>query len=92
MSSRICSKDLLDKEVLGRQGKEVVLLKKMKVFLMMGGVSKDFKTGVEDGGRRCTSDDIGRAVWNVEEGIVFNIFEGRPDKLGGWGTWDRSNG
>ena len=47
---RICSKDLLDKEVLGRQGKKVVLLKEIKVFLMMGGISKDFEIGMEDRG------------------------------------------
>ena len=92
MSLRICSKDLLNEGVLGRWGKEVILLEKTKVFLMMGGIGKDFKIGVEDGGCRCAGDNIGGAVWDVEKGVVFNVFKGRPGELRGWEMWDKRSG
>jgi len=92
MLSRIYSKDLLDKGVLGRWGKEVVLFEKTEVLLVVDGVSKDVEIGTEDRGRGCASDDVLGTIGDVEEGVVFNVFEGWPDKLWGWGTWDRSNG
>jgi len=92
MSLRICSKDLLDEGVLGRWGKEVVLFEKTEVLLTVDGVGEDVKIGMEDGRRGRTSNDVLGTIRNVEEGVVFNIFKGRPDKLWGWRTWDRSNG
>ena len=83
VASRISSKDLLNKGVLGWWGKEVVLFKESEVFLMISGVSKDFTTGIEDGGWGCTGDNILGAVRDVKEGIVLNVFEDRPDKLRG---------
>ena len=91
MALRISSKDSLDKGVLGWWGKEIILFKESEVFLSVSGVSKDFKTGVEDWGWGRTSDNVLGAVGDVEEGIVFNVFEGRPGKLGSGGTWDRGN-
>jgi len=92
MSLRICSKDLLYKGVLGRQGKEVILFEKTEVLLVVDGVSKDVEIGTEDRGWGRASDNVLGTIRDVEEGVVFNIFEGQPDKLWGWGTWDRSNG
>ena len=92
MASRISSKDSLDKGVLGWWGKEIILFKELEVFLTMSSVGEDFKTGVEDRGWRCASDDILGAVRDVKEGVVFNVLRGRPGELRGWGTWDRSNG
>jgi len=92
VASRICSKDSLDKGILGRQGKEVVLFEESEVLFIVDGVSKDVKTGVKDRGWGHTSDNVLGAVGDVEEGVVFNIFKGRPGKLGGWGMWDKRRG
>ena len=89
---RICSKDLLDEGVLGRWGKEVILFEKTEVLLMMDSIGKDIKIGTEDGGRGHASNDVLGTIRDVEEGVVFNVFKGWPDKLWGWGMWDRSNG
>ena len=86
MALRICSKDSLDEGVLDRRGKEVILFEEAEVFFMVGGVGKDFKTGIEDGGWGSAGDDILGAVRDVEEWVVFNVFKDGPDKLGGWGT------
>jgi len=91
VASRICSKDLLDEGVLGRQGKEVILFEEAEVFFAVGSVGKDFKTGIENGGWGSAGDDVLGAVWDIEEGVILLVFKSRPDKLGGWGTWDRSN-
>jgi len=92
MSLRICSKDLVDKGVLGRRWEEVVLSKKTEVFLVMSSVGKDLKTGMEGGRQGCAGDDVLRAVWNVREWVVLLVFKSGPDKLRGWGMWDKSNG
>ena len=92
MASRICSKDSLDEGVLGRRGKEVVLFEKAEVLFAVGGISKDFKIGMEDGGQGCTGDDVLRAVWDIEEWVVLLVFKSGPDKLGGRGTWDNRSG
>jgi len=89
---RISSKDSLDKKVLGWWGKEIVLFEESEVLLMVDGVSKDVKAGVKDWGQGRTSDDILEAVRDVEEGVVFNVFRGRPGELRGWGTWDKRSG
>ena len=91
MASRISSKDLLNQGVLGWWGKEIILFEKSEVFFMMSGVSEDFKTGVENRGWGCASDNILGTVRDVEERVVFNIFKDGPGELRGWGMWDRSN-
>ena len=85
MSSRICSKDLLNEGVLGWWGKEVVLFKKTEVLLVVDSIGKDVKIGMEDRGWGCTGDDVCRAVWDVEEGIILLVFKSWPDKFRGWG-------
>jgi len=89
---RISSKDLIDEGVLGWQGKKVVLLEKMEMFFAIGGVGKDFKTSVKDGGWGHTGDNILGTVRDVKERVIFNVLEDRPGKLRGWGTWNNRSG
>jgi len=87
--SKIVSKVLVDKRVLGGHGEEVLFLVFIILGLMGGDVSKDIKTnnwGRRDGG---AGDDIGRAVRDVEEGVVLWVVKDRPGKFGGWGSWDK---
>jgi len=90
--SRIVSKVLVDKGVLGWQGEFTILFKEMEVVFMVDDVGKDTKFVADDGRQGYASDDIGRAVWDVEERVVLLVFKSGPDKLGTWGTWDRSKG
>ena len=59
-------------------------------------MSEDVKTIVWGGGDRSTGDDICGAVRDVEEGKVFNVAKGGPDRSGGWGILElgglRDNG
>ena len=82
--SKIVSKVLVDKGVLGGRREDVLLLVVMVFRLIGGDVSKEFEIvgwGRGDGG---TSDDIGRGVGDVEEGIVLDIVKSGPDKLWRW--------
>jgi len=87
--SKIMSKVLVDKGILGGHGEEVFLL----VFLVLGLVGGDVGEDVEtkDGGRgdRSTGDNISRAVRDVEEGVVLRVVKDRPSEFGGWGIWDK---
>ena len=80
---RVSSKDLVDKGVLGGHQEEVLLF----VFMVLDFVKGDVGEGVKavdgsrgDGG---TSDNILRAVRDIEEGEVFNVVKSRPDELRG---------
>ena len=92
MLSKIVSKVLVDEGILGGRGKEVLFL----VFMILGFVEGNMGEGFEavDGGGRDggTSDNVLWAVRNVEERGVLDVVKSRPDKLGGGGTWGRSNG
>jgi len=92
VASRISSKDLFDKRVLGGCGKEVFLLVFMIGKFMGRDMGKDVKT--VDGSRRDggTSDDISGAVGDIEEGVVLWVVKDRPGKLRGWGMWDKRSG
>jgi len=92
VASRISSKDLFDKGVLGGGGKEVLLLVFTVLGLVGGNVSKDVKTDNWGGGDGGTGDKVRGAVGDVEEGVIFRVVKDRPGELGGWGTWGRSNG
>ena len=46
-------------------------------------MGEDVKAVIWGGGDRSASDDIVRAVRDIEEGVVFNVVKGRPDKLRG---------
>jgi len=88
---KIVSKVLVDEGVLGGHGEKVLFL----VFPILGFVEGDVGEGLktEDGGGRDrgTSDDVYRAVRDVEAGVVFWVVKDRPGELRGGGTWDRSN-
>ena len=84
MVSKIVSKVLVDEGVLGGCRKEIFLF----VFMVGGFVGGDVGEDIEakDGGRgdRSTGNDISRAVRDVEEGEVFDVVEGGPDRSGRW--------
>jgi len=88
MASRISSKDLFDKGVLGGGGKEVLLFVFSVLELVGGDVSKDIKAVDRSEGDRGTGDDVGRAVRDVEEGVIFRVVKDGPSELRGWGTGD----
>jgi len=81
--SKIVSKVLVDKRVLGGCGEEVLFLVFTIGGFIGGDVGKDVKAIIWGREDRSASDDIVRAVRDVEEGVVFNIVKGRPDELRG---------
>jgi len=89
---RISSKDLFNEGVLGGGGKEVLLLIFTVLGLMDGDVGENVKTDNWGGGDGGTGDNVRWTVRDVEEGVIFWVVKDWPGELGGWGTWDRSNG
>ena len=92
MFSKIVSKVLVDKGVLGGRRKEVFLFVLTVLELVGGDVGENIKTDDWGRGYGSTGDDIGGTVGDVEEGIVFQIVKDRPGELGGWGTGDERSG
>jgi len=92
MFSKIVSKVLVDKGILGGRGEEVLLLVFSVLGLVGGDVGEDVETKDGCGGDRNTGDNVGGAIRDVEEGVIFLVVEDRPSELGGWGTWDGDNG
>ena len=92
MTSRISSKDLFDKGVLSGHREEVLLLIFVVLRLVGDDVGEGVKTGNWGRGDGGAGDNIGWAVGDVEEGVVFRVVKDRPGELGGGGTWDRSDG
>jgi len=90
--SRISSKDLIDKGVLGRRWEEVLLFVFMVLDFVEGDVGEGVKAVDGSGGDGDTSDDISGAVRDVEEGVILRVVEDRPGKFGGWGMWDKRSG
>jgi len=88
VSSRISSKDLIDKGVLGGGGKEVLLFVFLVLGLVGGNVSKCIEAVDGSRGDGGTGDDVGGAVRDVEEGVIFRVVKDGPSELGGWGTGD----
>ena len=88
MALRISSKDSFDERVLGGGGKEVLLFVFTVLGLVGGDVSEDVKTENWGGGDGGASDNIRGAVWDVGEGVVFQVVKGGPSKFGGWGARD----
>jgi len=83
--SKIVSKVLVDKGILGRRREKVLFL----VFTILGFVGGDMGEDVkaEDRGGRDggTGDDIVGTVRDVEEGEVFNVVKSGPGRSGRWG-------
>jgi len=89
---KIVSKVLVDEGVLGGCWEKVFFLVFSVLGLVGGDVGKDVKTKNRGGGDGDTGDDVSRTVRDVEEGVVLWVVKDWPGELGGWGTWDRSNG
>jgi len=83
--SKIVSKVLVDKGVLGRHREKVLFL----IFMVLTFVEGDMGEGAEiigdDRGLGSAGDDVGGAVGNVEEGEILDVVKGGPDRSGGWG-------
>jgi len=83
--SKIVSKVLVDKGILGGHGEEVLFL----VFTILRFVEGDVGEGIKamDGGRGNggTGNNILRAVRDIEKWEVFNVIKGSPDRSGRWG-------
>ena len=79
--SRIVSKVLMDKGILGGRREEVLLLV-VPVFGLVGGnMGKEFEVVGGSGGDGGTSDDVGGGVGDVEEGEVLDVVKGGPDEF-----------
>jgi len=86
--SKIVSKVLVDERVLGGRGEEVLFLIFMILGLVGSDVGKDVKADDWGRGDRGTGDDIGGAVGDIEEGVVFWVVKDRPGEFGSWGMWN----
>jgi len=82
--SKIVSKVLVDKGILGGHGEEILFFVLTVLGLMGGDVGKDVKTISGGGGDGSTGDDIIGAVRDVE-GEVFDVVKSGPDRSRGWG-------
>jgi len=85
MLSKIVSKVLVDKGILGGRRKEVLFL----VFTILRFVEGDMGKGIEainrgrgDGG---AGNNVLRAVRDIEEREVLDVVKGGPDRSGRWG-------
>jgi len=84
MFSKIVSKVVMDKQVLGGRGKEVLFFILLVLGFVGGDVGEDVKTIDWGGGDGGASDDIVGTVWDVER-KTFDVVEGGPDRSRGWG-------
>jgi len=89
---RISSKDSFNEGVLGGCWEEVLLFIFMVLDFVEGNVGEGVKAVDGSGGDGGTSDNIGRAVRDIEEGVVLWVVEDRPGELGGWGMWGKRSG
>jgi len=85
MFSKIVSKVVMDKGVLGGRGKKVFFLVFSVLRLVGGDVGKDVKTINWGGGDGGAGDDIIRAVRDVKKREVLDVVKGGPDRSGRWG-------
>jgi len=83
--SKIVSKVLMDKRVLGGRGEKVLFLVFAILRFVGGDVSEDVETDDWGGGDGGTGDDIVGTVRDVEEGEVFNVVKSGPGRSGRWG-------
>jgi len=66
---------------LGGHREEILLLVFLVLGLVEGNVGEGVKTGSRSRGDRGTGDNICRAVRDIEEGIIFQVVKGGPDKF-----------
>jgi len=79
--SRIVSKVLIDKGVLGEHREEVLFLVFSIGKLVGSNMGKNFKIIGRSRGDGGAGDNIGGGVWNIEEWEVLDVIESGPDKL-----------
>jgi len=82
--SKIVSKMLVDKGILGGRREEILFFVLMVLGLVGGDMGKDIKTdnwGRGDGG---AGNNIGGTVRDVEEREVLDVVKGGPDRSGRW--------
>ena len=92
MLSKIVSRVLVDKGILGGRWEEVLLLVVTVLRFVGGDVGKKFEVVTRSGGDGGTGDEIGGGVGDVEEGMVLDVVKGGPDKLWRWGAGRESDG
>ena len=73
---------------MGGRGEEVLFFVLAVLGFVSGDVGEDVEAKDGGGGNGGTGDDVGGAVWDVEEGVIFRVVKGRPGELRGWGTGD----
>jgi len=90
--SKIVSKVVMDKRVLGGHWEEVFFFVLTVLGLVGSNIGKDIKTDNWGGGDWSTGDNVRGAVGNIEEGVILWVVKDRPGKFGGWGTGDKRSG
>ena len=86
VASRIESKVLVDKGVLGGRREDILLLVVAILRLVGSDVGEEFKVIGGSRGDGGAGDDISRGVGDVEEGVVLDVVKGGPDELWRWGA------
>ena len=76
MFSRIKSKVLVHKGILGGHREEILLLVVAVLGFIGGDVGKGLKVVSRSGGDRGTGDDVGRGVGDVEERDILDVVKG----------------
>ena len=84
--SRIESKVLVHKGILGGRWEDILLLVVTVLGLVSGDVGEEFEVIGWGGGDGGTGDDIGGRVGDVEERVILDVVKGGPDKLWRWGA------
>jgi len=85
MFSKIISKVLMDKGVLGGCGEEILFLIFAVLGFVGGDVGKDVETINWGGGDRGTGDNIIGAIRDVKKRELLDIVKGGPDGSRRWG-------
>ena len=70
---------------MGRHGEKVFLLVFTVLRLVGDNMGKDIETNNWGGGDGGTGDNIVGTVGDIEEGEVFDVVKGSPNRSGGWG-------
>ena len=90
--SRIVSKVLMDKGILGVRWEEVLLLVVTVLGLVGGNVGEEFEVIGGSGGDGGTGDDVVGGVGDVKKREVLDVVKGGPDKFWRRGARRRNDG
>ena len=86
VASRIESKVLVDKRVLGGRREDILLFVVTILGFVSGDVGEELKVIGGSGGDGGTGDNVGGRVGDVKEGVVFWVVKSGPDKFWRWGA------